>query len=102
VNALSSGTIMANLFRDATDDDRRLTAELVERIISIYWDGEGKFFEGRILSYDKESNCFHVIYYNDDSGEVYLETLSDPKQLWRVWTGSNDEFEEYLKRTVSA
>ena len=50
--------------------------------ISVYWQDEGKWFEGTVRDYDRCSGCHLVVYDDGDQRHENLE--DDPKVQWSV------------------
>ena len=47
---------------------------LIGRRIKVYWEGDGKWFKGRVASYDPEDEVHTVVY---DDGDQRYYTLFD-------------------------
>ena len=75
-------------FRDVTKEDKSSGDKLINKIISIYWDGDKIYYPCEILSYDSNSNIYNVKYFggNEEDNENLVKTK------WRLWTGTKDEF----------
>ena len=91
---------MSDMFRQASEADKALTDALSEKIISIYWDGNKEFFEAKVLSYDVSIQKHKVLYFNDDSREIYEESLNSGELQWKIWTGTKEQFDSYLQKKV--
>ena len=89
---------MADLFCEPSAEQLVATAGLVGKRISLWWDGDAIFFSAKVVDFDAAGNTHNVRYDNDDTYELYPETLN--KQPWKIWTGSEDEFRAYNKLRV--
>lgn len=50
--------------------------------ISVYWQDEGKWFEGTVRDYDRCSRCHLVVYDDGDQRHEHLE--DDPELQWSI------------------
>ena len=89
---------MADLFCEPTAEQLTSTVGLTGKRISLWWDGDAVFFSAKVVDYEAAGNVHNVRYDNDDTYELYPETLS--KQPWKIWTGSEEEFRAYNKLKV--
>lgn len=71
---------------------------LIGKKIAILWDGDKVFYPANIIRYDPSTQAYTVCYHKDDSGSEYAENLK--KTVWKVWRGSDEEFEAYFNQEV--
>jgi hypothetical protein len=84
---------MSDLFCEPSAEEKSAVGDLTGKRISIFWDGDSVFFSAKIVNFDKAANVHNVKYDNDDTGDLYPETLD--KQPWKIWTGTEQEFSAY-------
>lgn len=89
---------MADLFCEPSAELLVSTTEIIGKRISLWWDGDAIFFSAKVVDYDATASVHNVRYDNDDTYEIYPETLS--KQPWKIWGGNEDEFRAYNKLIV--
>ena len=89
---------MADLFSEPSAEQRAARSGLIGKRISLWWDGDAVFFPAKVIDFDETANIHNVRYDNDDTHELYPETLS--KQPWKIWNGGEEDFKTYNKRKV--
>ena len=80
-------------FREPTAEEAVATTALVGHRINIWWDGDNAFYPCKIVAFNEEDKMHLVKYDNDEEGPLSPELLS--KQPWKIWNGSDEEFDAY-------
>jgi hypothetical protein len=79
-------------FREPTDEEKDFqTYSLVNKRISIYWDGNDEFFPALVLTFDRETDQFSVLYDGPDD-QIYKENLKE--SVWKIWDENYEECDE--------
>lgn len=89
---------MADLFSEPSAEQRAAKSGLIGKRISLWWDGDAVFFPAKVIDFDEKAGIHNVRYDNDDTHELYPETLS--KQPWKIWSGGEEDFKTYNKIKV--
>ena len=72
-SANCGSTVLAKRIKDVPSRGQR---------ISVYWQDEGKWFEGTVRDYDRCSRCHLIVYDDGDQRHENLE--DDPKLQWSI------------------
>jgi hypothetical protein len=86
-------------FREPNSEELLLKSDLIGKHIKIYWDGDDVFYPADVVSYDEASKLHSVLYENDETEKLYSENLLG--SIWKIWCGTEEEFELYRKKHVS-
>ena len=82
-------------YRDPNEVESTFTTQLVNRRISIYWDGDDVYYSATVVGYTVRTNT-HLIEYDNDDGTIREEVLNT--QSWKIWTGTTAQFQAYERR----